>query len=437
MHSSSKLYDFSFSYDMLQISFIRKNQEKVLLGLKKRNFNKLHLINEILILDEKKKIAQNVLNKILEKENLISKKIGEIFSSYNDDSQIKSLKEKSIFLKIERKRINIQLEKISKILENKLNQIPNVPDENIKKNYEKNEIIFQEGESHCSIINPLPHWELSKKFCLFDSNLGTKICGSGFTVYMGKGAKLQRSLIQYFLDQNIRASYKEYSLPYLINEKSGYATGQIPDKENQMYFIEKNNFYLIPTGEIPIMNCYRDRILTNLDLPIKATTYTSCFRREAGSYGSKVRGLNRLHQFEKVEIIQITTPDSSSSSLQEMILHVKNILKSLNLPFRLVRLSAPDLGFASSITYDFEVYSIAQKKWLEVSSISNCTNFQSHRLHLRYKTITGNIEFCHTLNGSALALPRIMASILENNQTENKITIPKVLVPYTEFDHIK
>ncbi len=430
-------YDYSFSYHMLQTSFIRKNKVKILLGLEKRNFQKLHLIDEILILDEKKKIAQNVFNKILEKENLISKKIGRILISYNDISQIKYLKEKSIFLKEERKKIHIRLEKISKILESKLNKIPNIPDEKVKKNSEIPDIIYQEGEIHCSILNPLPHWELSKKFCLFDSNLGTKICGSGFTVYMGKGAKLQRSLIQYFLDQNIQASYQEYSLPYIINEKSGYATGQIPDKENQMYFIEKDNFYLIPTGEIPIMNCYRNRILTDLELPIKATTYTSCFRREAGSYGAKVRGLNRLHQFEKVEIIQITTPDSSFFSMNEMILHVKNILKSLNLPFRLIRLNGPDLGFSSAITYDFEVYSMAQKKWLEVSSISNCTNFQSNRLHLRYKNITGNIELCHTLNGSALALPRIIAALLENNQTENRINIPKVLVPYTKFDHIK
>jgi seryl-tRNA synthetase len=424
---------------MLQTYFIRKNKAKVLLGLEKRNFHKLHLINEILILDKKKKADQNVFNKILEKENLISKKIGKILSSqnHNNDYKIEFLKEKSISLKKERKNINAKLENISKILEKKLNQIPNIPDDEVKKDYKKNNILFQEGEMNSSITDPLPHWELSKKFCLFDSNLGTKICGSGFLVYIGKGAKLQRSLIQYFLDKNIQASYKEYCLPYLINEKSGYGTGQIPDKESQMYFIEKDNFYLIPTGEIPIMNCYRDRILTYLDLPIKATTYTSCFRREAGSYGSKVRGLNRLHQFDKVEIIQITTPDSSSSSLKEMILHVKNILQSLNLPFRLVRLSAPELSFSSAVTYDFEVYSIAQKKWLEVSSISNCTNFQSNRLHIRYKTNTGNIKYCHTLNGSALALPRIMAALLENNQTKNQINIPKVLVPYTEFDHIK
>ncbi|WP_185862302.1 serine--tRNA ligase [Blattabacterium cuenoti] len=423
---------------MLQISFIRKNIEKVFLGLKKRNFRKIHLIDEILILYEKKKITQNFLNKILEKENYLSRKIGEFLKSdISFQSKINFFKEKSALLKKDKKNFNIKLKKIVQNLEKKLNQIPNIPDEKVKKKFEKNDIIFQEGKIYCTIQNPLPHWELAKKFCLFNLNLGTKICGSGFSVYMGKGAKLQRSLIQYFLDQNIRASYKEYSLPYLINEQSGYATGQIPDKENQMYFIEKDNFYLIPTGEIPIMNCYKDKILTSADLPIKATTYTSCFRREAGSYGKKVKGLNRLHQFEKVEIIQITTQDSSSYYLEEMILHVKNILKSLNLPFRLIRLNGPDIGFSSSITYDFEVYSIAQKKWLEVSSISNCTNFQSNRLHLKYKTIKGHIKLCHTLNGSSLALPRIMATLLENNQTENKINIPKVLVPYTEFDHIK
>ncbi|WP_185869209.1 serine--tRNA ligase [Blattabacterium cuenoti] len=421
---------------MLRTSFIRENREKVLLGLKKRNFQEIHLIDEILILDGKKKIVQNVLNKILERENLISKKIGKIINS-GEKTQIEFLKERSLFLKREKNNVNIKLQKIIKILEKKLNQIPNIPNDKIGNNFEKNDILFQEGKMNCNIETPLPHWELSKKFCLFDSNLGTQISAPGFSVCMGKGAKLQRSLIQFFLDKNIQASYKEYSLPYLINEKSGYSTGQIPDKENQMYFIERDNLYLIPTGEIPIMNCYRDKIFTDIDLPIKATTHTSCFRREAGSYGSKVRGLNRLHQFEKVEIIQITTQESSNISLEEMILHVKSILKSLNLPFRLIRLNAPDLGFSSSMTYDFEVYSIAQKKWLEVSSISNCNDFQSNRLNIKYRTLKGKMKYCHTLNGSSLALPRIMAALLENNQTKNKINIPKVLVPYTEFDHIK
>ncbi|AWU43286.1 serine--tRNA ligase [Blattabacterium punctulatus] len=423
---------------MLQPSFIRNNRKKVLLGLKKRNFQKVYLIDEILTLDKKKKELKTVLNKISEEENTISKNISHLILKIDKSIKINSLKEKSLFLKKKKKDFNIQLKNIIQCLEEKLNQIPNIPNEKVKKNSDKNDILFQEGPIYSTIMEgALTHWELAKKFHLFDLLLGTKICGSGFSVYIGKGAKLQRSLIQYFLDQNIRASYTEYSFPYLINEKSGYSTGQIPDKEGQMYLIEKDNFYLIPTGEIPLMNCYRDNILTYKDLPIKATTYTSCFRREAGSYGSKVRGLNRLHQFEKVEIIQITSHETSYYYLEEMILHVRNILKSLELPFRILRLIGKDLGFSSSITYDFEVYSMAQKKWLEVSSISNCTNFQSNRLNLRYKTMTGKMEFCHTLNGSSLALPRIIAALLENNQTVNKINIPKVLIPYTGFDNIK
>ncbi|ACX83825.1 serine-tRNA synthetase [Blattabacterium sp. (Periplaneta americana) str. BPLAN] len=424
---------------MLQVSFIRKNREKILSGLEKRKFEKRNLIDEILILDKSKKKIQYEINKISENENKISKKISHIIGDKNVKKiPIKSLKEESLSLKKKKKNLHIQLKNIIQNLEKKLDQIPNIPDEIVKKNLEKDDFLFQKIAPHSiKIENALPHWELAKKFQLFDLYLGTKICGSGFPVYIGKGAKLQRGLIQYFLDKNIQASYKEYSFPYLINEISGYSTGQIPDKEGQMYLIEKDNFYLIPTGEIPLMNCYRNNLLSYKDLPIKSTTYTSCFRREAGSYGSKVRGLNRLHQFEKVEIIQITTPDTSFYYLEEMISHVQNILKSLELPFRLIRLMGKDLGFASAITYDFEVYSMAQKKWLEVSSISNCTNFQSNRLNLRYKTMTGKIELCHTLNGSALALPRIMAALLENNQTVNQINIPKVLVPYTGFDNIK
>ncbi|WP_185866748.1 serine--tRNA ligase [Blattabacterium cuenoti] len=424
---------------MLQVSFIRKNREKILSGLEKRKFEKRNLIDEILILDNRKKQIQYEINKISENENKISKEISHIIGDKNGKKfLIKSLKDESSSLKKKKKNLRIQLKNIIQNLEKKLDQIPNIPDEIVKKNLEKDDFLFQEAPpDSIKIENALPHWELAKKFQLFDLYLGAKICGSGFPVYIGRGAKLQRSLIQYFLDKNIQASYKEYSFPYLINEISGYSTGQIPDKEGQMYFIEKDNFYLIPTGEIPLMNCYRNNLLNYRDLPIKATTYTSCFRREAGSYGSKVRGLNRLHQFEKVEVIQITTSDTSFYYLEEMILHVQNILKSLELPFRLIRLIGKDLGFASAITYDFEVYSMAQKKWLEVSSISNCTNFQSNRLNLRYKNMTGKIELCHTLNGSALALPRIMAALLENNQTVNQINIPKVLVPYTGFDNIK
>ncbi|WP_185850552.1 serine--tRNA ligase [Blattabacterium cuenoti] len=422
---------------MFQTSFIKKNKKEFLLGLEKRNFDKVFLLDKILLLDEKRKKIQTSLNKILEKENIFSNRIGEILNSDSENKyEIEILKKRSFSLKKDKNILNDKLKKITKDLENNLDQIPNIPDDKVKK--KSNDLIFLQDKICSTILEkPLPHWELSKKFKLFDLSLGTKICGSGFPVYMGRCAKLQRSLIQYFLDQNIKASYEEYVLPYLINENSGYATGQIPDKEDQMYFLEKENFYLIPTGEIPLMNCYRNKIFTYTDLPVKATTYTSCFRREAGSYGTKVRGLNRLHQFDKVEIVQITTSENSSHSLEEMISHVKNIIQSLNLPFRILCVSGEDLGFSSAITYDFEVYSIAQKKWLEVSSVSNCTNFQSNRLKIRYKNIHGEIKLCHTLNGSALALPRIIAVLLENNQTKTHINIPKVLISYTGFDKIK
>ncbi|WP_185883079.1 serine--tRNA ligase [Blattabacterium cuenoti] len=426
---------------MLQISFIRKNKKKILLGLKKRNFQRLYLIDEILILDQEKKKIQSFLNKILEQENCITKKIGKYFSEqngYNDN--VDNFKQQCYKLKNEKKKISIQLKKIFLQLQEKLNQVPNIPDEKVNKFSVENDIIFHEKNIYSYVKkneNILTHWELSKKFCLFDLKLGSEICGAGFPVYINQCAKLQRSLIQYFLDQNIQASYQEYNLPYVINEQSGFCTGQIPDKENQMYLIEKDNFYLIPTGEIPLMNCYRNKTLLESHLPIKATTYTSCFRREAGSYGSKVRGLNRLHQFDKVEIIQITTSELSSFSLEEMVFHVKKMLHSLELPFRILRLNATDLSPTSSITYDFEVYSIAQKKWMEVSSVSNCTDFQSNRLKLKYKNYKGKIKYCHTLNGSALAVPRILSTLLENNQSNNKILIPKVLIPYTGFDYIK
>ncbi|WP_185864623.1 serine--tRNA ligase [Blattabacterium cuenoti] len=422
---------------MFQTYFIKKDKEKILLGLKKRNFNKISIIDKIFFLDEKRKKLQSHLNKILEKENIISNQIGKILNSdLKNQFEIDFLKEKKLYLKKDKIIISDQLKKIIQKLKDNLDQIPNIPDEKVKK--KSNDIIFQE-KKYTSILDlekPLPHWELSKKFNLFNLSLGTKICGSGFSVYMGKCAKLQRSLIQYFLDQNIKASYEEYVLPYLINENSAYSTGHIPEKKGQMYFIEKDNFYLIPTGEVPIMNFYRDKIFSYSDLPIRATTYTSCFRREAGSYGTKVRGLNRLHQFDKVEIIQIASSENSYDSFEEMILHVKNIIQSLKLPFRILRISGIDLGFSSAITYDFEVYSIAQKKWLEVSSVSNCTDFQSNRLKIRYKN-KGKIKLCHTLNGSALALPRIIAVLLENNQTNTHINIPKVLIPYTGFDKIK
>ncbi|WP_185868650.1 serine--tRNA ligase [Blattabacterium cuenoti] len=423
---------------MIKPYFIRKNIEKVLNGLKKRNFKKIYLIDKVLKLDEEKKKYQHIFNKILEKENSLSKEIAILLKTKKID-QIEILKTQSFFLKKKKKEINFQLKETINILEKCLYQIPNLPDKLVPNEFGKCHIIYQYNPDikNVCIDNPLPHWELSKKFPLFNLNIGSKICGSGFSVYIDKCAKLQRCLIQYFLDKNEENLYKEYSLPYLVNQSSAFSTGQIPDKENQMYFIEKDNFYLIPTGEVPLMNCYRDQIFSYLDLPIKATSYTSCFRRESGSYGLKVRGLNRLHQFDKVEIIQITTSNSSSISLKEMIEHIKNILKSLYLPFRIILLNGNELGYSSSITYDFEVYSFAQKKWLEVSSVSNCTNFQSHRLNIKYKNPKGNIEYCHTLNGSSLALPRILVTLLENNQSYYHINIPKVLIPYTGFDSIK
>ncbi len=422
---------------MLRISFISKNREKILFRLKKRNFKKIYLIDEVLLLDKKRKKIQNILNKILEKENILSKKIGKLLIK-NKNYELNDIKNKCILSKNKKKKLKKELKDILFIINQKLINIPNIPDKYVNKNFDKNNILFKEKKIKKLVNNPLPHWELTKKFNLFDLSLGSKMCGTGFSVYIDKCAKLQRSLIQYFLDINIKYSYKEYNLPYLINEMSGISTGQIPDKENQMYFIENDKLYLIPTGEVPLMNCYRDKIFNENDLPIKATTYTPCFRREAGSYGTKSKGINRLHQFDKVEIIQITSSKNSNYALKNMILHVKNIIISLNLPFRILRLTGPDLGYSSSITYDIEVYSIAQKKWLEVSSISNCTNFQSNRLNIKYKNnVTGEIALCHTLNGSSLAIPRILVTLLENYQTNYQINIPKVLIPYTGFDSIK
>ncbi|WP_185872902.1 serine--tRNA ligase [Blattabacterium cuenoti] len=426
---------------MLSASFINNNLKKVLLGLDIRQFKKIYLIDEILILYKQKKKLENIINNLLTKEKILSNKIriiiqkNEHITQY-EKKQIFFLKEVSIKYKKNKNNLLIELHNVIKNLEQKLDQIPNIPDQSVKKT-EEEIIINKEIISSQIKCKNLSHWELSKKFNLFDLSLGSKISGSSFSVYIGKGAKLYRSLIQYFLDQNILASYVEYNLPYIVNKKSVYSTGQLPDKEGQMYVIEKDNFYLIPTGEVPLINCYRNNLFSYKNLPIKNTTHTACFRRESGSYGSKVRGLNRLHQFDKVEIIQITTSERSFNSLKEMIEHVKKLIHSLELPFRMIRLIGKNLGFSSSITYDFEVYSRAQNKWLEVSSISNCKNFQSNRLNLRYRNVHGKIEFCHTLNGSALALPRIMAALLENNQTSTKIKIPKILIPYTGFNNIE
>ncbi|WGH26996.1 MAG: serine--tRNA ligase [Candidatus Bostrichicola ureolyticus] len=420
---------------MLQVSFIRNNKQKVLSGLYKRNFIKKNLINEILCLDKQKIETQIQLNNLLKQSNSFSKEIGKLLNKKKD---INLLYNKSVVIKHKIKQIKNKLNDITNLLIDKLIQIPNIPSESVKKGHESsdNEIIYQEIDFKYEDIM-LPHWELSKKFELLDFELSNKITNTGFPVYMGLCAKLQRSLIQFFLDKNIQAGYFEYCLPYIVNNISVYSTGQLPDKENQMYQIKGDNLYLIPTGEVPLLNCYRNKLLLYNELPIKATTHTSCFRREAGSYGSNVKGLNRVHQFEKVEIIQITTYENSYAALDEMVLHIKNILKMLKLPFRILRLCGGKMGFTAEITYDFEVYAAGQKKWLEVSSVSNCSTFQSSRLKLRYRTKDNNIKLCHTLNGSALALPRILAALLENNQMIKYIKIPDVLIPYTGFNQIK
>ncbi|HZD84139.1 MAG TPA: serine--tRNA ligase [Candidatus Angelobacter sp.] len=412
---------------MLLTSFIREYKKKVLIGLNKRFFPKTDLLNEVLILDESKKKLQIKLEHILSKSKNFSKFLGkkDKINSTEFKKEIKSLRD--------------QLVDISEKLSKKLLQIPNIPDECVKtgKSKEENELIYQEGDFPTLSKSSLPHWNLEKKFRIFDFETGTKISQKGFPIYLGQGARFQRGLIQYFLDKNTESGYFEYELPYLVNEISVQSTGQLPDKEFQMYHLGKDNLYLIPTGEVPLMNIFRNKILEKKQLPIKATTYTPCFRREAGSYGNPVRGLNRIHQFHKVEIIQITEPKKSNFAFEEMKEHIIRLLRSLELPFRVLKLCGGNLGFTASITYDFEVYSAAQHRWLEVSSLSNCTDYQSNRLHLRYRTDEGKKTLCHSLNGSALAIPRVLAALMENNQKKEYITLPKVLVPYTGFEVIK
>ncbi|XCI75734.1 MAG: serine--tRNA ligase [Flavobacteriales bacterium] len=422
---------------MLQASFIREHKEKILIGLDKRHFAQTDWIDDILMLDEKKRKTQFKLNNLLAQSNQLSSQIGTLFKAGKKD-KTEVFRQEFMRLKEETKILGECLTDITGALSEKLLQIPNIPAGQVKKgrSADDNEIVHQEGDIPSIDDTVLPHWELAKKFQLFDLELGGKLTGTGFPVYIGWGARLQRSLIQYFLDQNRQAGYLEYALPYLVNEDSGYATGQIPDKEGQMYQIEKDNLYLIPTGEVPLVNCYHGRILSESELPVKATTHTPCFRREAGSYGAHVRGLNRLHQFDKVEIVQITTPEASYIALDEMTEYVKGLLQTLELPFRILQICGGDMGFTSAMTYDFEVYAVAQKRWLEVSSVSNCTDFQTHRLRLRYRTYEGKIHLCHSLNGSALAIPRILSTLLENNQTADQIKLPKVLVPYMGFDTI-
>ncbi|PQL95319.1 serine--tRNA ligase [Apibacter adventoris] len=421
---------------MLQVAFIRDNKDKVLTGLKKRNFAKLELVNEIIALDDVRKKTQFDLDNQLGEMNKISKEIGILIKAGKQDEAELS-KAKTASLKESTKKLQQELSEIEINLKRYLYEIPNIPNDLVPAgiNEEDNLEVFKHTSDLTIINHAKPHWELTKDFDLIDFELGVKITGAGFPVYKGKGARLQRSLSQYFLDKNAEAGYTEIVPPFVVNEASGYGTGQLPDKEGQMYFVNEDNLYLIPTAEVPVTNIYRDELLDPEQLPIKLTAYSPCFRREAGSYGKDVRGLNRLHQFEKVEIVRIEKPENSYQALEEMVDHIKGILESLQLTYRILRLCGGDLGFTSAITYDFEVWSGAQKRWLEVSSVSNFETFQANRLKLRYKS-EGKNQLCHTLNGSSLALPRVLAALLENHQTETGIHIPEVLVPYTGFDFI-
>ncbi|PQJ75546.1 serine--tRNA ligase [Polaribacter gangjinensis] len=423
---------------MLQVNFIRENKKTVLEGLAKRNFaDAENIIEKVLTADENRRATQVLLDNILAEANVISREIGQFFKS-GEVQKANILKEKTTLLKEQTKELSEKLTAYADELESLLYLIPNIPHHSVKagKSADDNEEIFAEGEIPNLGENALPHWELAKKYDIIDFDLGAKITGAGFPVYKGKGAKLQRALISYFLDKNTAAGYQEVQVPHLVNEASGFGTGQLPDKEGQMYHATEDNLYLIPTAEVPITNLFRGDLLQNADLPIKLTGYTPCFRREAGSYGAHVRGLNRLHQFDKVEIVRIEHPSKSYEVLEEMVEHVKNILKELKLPYRILRLCGGDMGFTSALTYDFELFSTAQNRWLEISSVSNFETFQANRLKLRFKNSEGKNELVHTLNGSSLALPRVLAGILENYQTAEGIQIPEVLIPYTGFDSI-
>ena len=423
---------------MLQVAFIRENKDRVLKGLAIRNFvDAEKTIEQVINIDEKRRAIQTQLDKILAESNKISKEIGNLFKS-GDKHKANILKEKTVQLKEDSKLLTEQLTSSQAELNELLYQIPNIPNVLVPAgtSEENNEEVFRDGEIPKLWDNALPHWELAKKYNIIDFELGNKITGAGFPVYRGKGAKLQRALISYFLDKNNEAGYEEVQVPHLVNEASGFGTGQLPDKEGQMYHVTADNLYLIPTAEVPVTNIYRDVLLKESDFPILHTGYTPCFRREAGSYGAHVRGLNRLHQFDKVEIVRIEHPDNSYEALDGMVEHVKEILKELKLPYRILRLCGGDIGFTSALTYDFEVFSTAQDRWLEISSVSNFESFQANRLKLRFKNSEGKSELAHTLNGSSLALPRVLAGILENYQTEHGIVIPDVLQKYTGFDII-
>ena len=417
---------------MLQVNFLKEHRDRVLEGLKKRNFKDLELVDNAISLDDERKKVQFDMDSQLAEINKISKEIG-LLMKEGKKEEAENAKQKTAQYKEASKELQQKLNDIEEKLTEILYLIPNIPHESVKAGVsaDDNENIYQSHDVKGLGEGTIPHWELASKYNLINFELGVKIAGAGFPVYLGKGAKLQRSLVQFFLDRNTEAGYMEVNPPHVVNEASGYGTGQLPDKEGQMYFVNEDNLYLIPTAEVPVTNIYRDVILEEKELPVKNTAFSQCYRREAGSYGAHVRGLNRLHQFEKVEIVRIEKPENSYQALEEMVEHVKGLLTDLELPFRILRLCGGDMGF----TYDFEVWSAAQEKWLEVSSVSNFETFQANRLKCRYKA-DGKTQLVHTLNGSAMALPRIMAALLENNQTADGIKIPKKLAEYTKFDII-
>jgi len=422
---------------MLQIAEIRENRDQYVEAFKKRSLDAAPLLDQAIKIDKERRQLQTELDGTLAESNKMSKEIGGLFKQGKKD-EANALRAQTSELKEKSKDLGTKLGIAEKDLELLLYTIPNVPDDIVPagNSDEDNEIVGEHGTKPELHADAIPHWELASKYGLIDFQLGNKITGAGFPVYRDKGARLQRALITYFLDKNVAAGYTEYQVPLVVNEDSGRGTGQLPDKEGQMYHIQNEDLYLIPTAEVPITNMFRGDLLEAGDLPITCTGHTPCFRREAGSYGAHVRGLNRLHQFDKVEIVRIEHPEHSDSALEAMVVHIKNILEELKLPFRILRLCGGDLGFTSAVTYDFEIYSAAQDKWLEVSSASNFRTYQANRLKLRYRNEEGKTELCHTLNGSALALPRIMAGILENYQTEAGIKVPEVLVAYTGFEVI-
>lgn len=413
---------------MLHIQLFRQNKELILAGLEKRNFKETQLVEQVIELDEKRRSIQAENDSILAETNAASKEIGKLMASGNKD-EAEKVKATVAQNKEKTKALGEQLDVLEKELHSILVKFPNLPHQSVPagKSAEDNEIVRVGGSTPDLSGQKLPHWELTEKYNLIDFELGTKITGSGFPVYINKGARLQRALINFFLNHNINAGYIEYYPPYLVNEESAFGTGQLPDKEGQMY-LTQDNYYMIPTAEVPVTNIYRDTIIN--ELPVKMTAYTPCFRREAGSYGKDVRGLNRVHQFDKVEIVQIVQPEKSYEVLDEMVKHVESLLQALNLQYRILRLCGGDMGFTSALTYDFEVYSAAQERWLEVSSVSNFETFQSNRMKIRYRDENGKSQLAHTLNGSSLALPRIMACLLENNQTPDGIKLPEILHSY-------